>query len=257
MCRGCSMRQSSTARHVAKSVKRTLSAHTPVRTAVCIALYGMSQAAYSQQAAMEPTDSLAEVVVTATRRAETLEAVPYSISVVSSDQLTQAGVTDISSLATAVPGLSMYDYGARLAGATVPIIRGINATGEPTRGFRSFEQAPVGTYIGNSPIDGYFQLDDVKQVEVLRGPQGTLYGAGALGGALRIIPNSPELNSFSGAIEASGGYLEHAGKPTYTTTAMFNLPVGETLAVRLAGNYECQPGYINAVGLMERSGPLG
>src|SRR3984885_5056384 len=231
------MRQSSTARHVAKSVKRALSAHTPVRTAVCIALYGMSQAAYSQQAGIEATDSLAEVVVTATRRVQTLEAVPYSISVVSSDQLAQTGVTDISSLATAVPGLSMYDYGARLAGATVPIIRGINATGEPTRGFRSFEQAPVGTYIGNSPIDGYFQLDDVKQVEVLRGPQGTLYGAGALGGALRIIPNSPELNTFSGAIEASGGRVDHSSGMSYTASAMFNVPVGDTVAFRVSGKY--------------------
>jgi hypothetical protein len=67
------MRKSSRARHVTKSVKRTLSAQTPVRTAVCIALYGMSQAAYSQQVAMEPADSLSEVVVTATRRVQTLE----------------------------------------------------------------------------------------------------------------------------------------------------------------------------------------
>jgi iron complex outermembrane recepter protein len=247
------MRQCSTARHVAKTVKRTLSAQTPVRTAVCIALYGISQAAYSQQAALEPADSLAEVVVTATRRVETLEAVPYSISVVSSDQLAQAGVTDISSLATAVPGLSMYDYGARLSGATVPIIRGINATGEPTRGFRSFEQAPVGTYIGNSPIDGYFQLDDVKQVEVLRGPQGTLYGAGALGGALRIIPNSPELNNFSGAIEGSGGRVDHSDGTPYTLKGLVNVPLGDVLAFRAAAKYAYEPGFVNTYGLFART----
>src|ERR1700722_8544280 len=253
MCRGCSMRQASTDRDVANSVKRTLSANTPVRTAVCMALYGVSQAVYSQQAAVAPTDSLAEVVVTATRRAETLEAVPYSISVVSADQLAQAGVTDISSLATAVPGLSMYDYGARLAGATVPIIRGINATGEPTRGVRTFEQAPVGTYIGNSPIDGYFQLDDLKQIEVLRGPQGTLYGAGALGGALRIIPNSPELNNFSGAIEASGGRLDHSDGTPYTVKAMVNLPLGDQLAFRVSGKYAYEPGFVDTYGLFART----
>jgi len=247
------MRQSSTDRDVANSVKRTLSANTPVRTAVCMALYGVSQAVYSQQAAVAPTDSLAEVVVTATRRAETLEAVPYSISVVSADQLAQAGVTDISSLATAVPGLSMYDYGARLAAATVPIIRGINATGEPTRGFRTFEQAPVGTYIGNSPIDGYFQLDDLKQIEVLRGPQGTLYGAGALGGALRIIPNSPELNNFSGAIEASGGRVDHSDGTPYTLKGLINLPLGDELAFRASGKYAYEPGFINTYGLLART----
>ena len=59
----------------------------------------------------------------------------------------------------------------------------------------------MGTYIGNSPIDGYFQLDDLKQVEVLRGPQGTLYGAGALGGALRLIPNDPDLKALAGSFD--------------------------------------------------------
>jgi outer membrane receptor protein involved in Fe transport len=73
----------------------------------------------------------------------------------------------------------------------VPIIRGINATGEPTRGFRNFEQSPVGVYINNSPVEGYIQLDDIKQVEVLRGPQGTLYGAGSLGARCACCPMRP------------------------------------------------------------------
>jgi iron complex outermembrane recepter protein len=236
-----------------KNSQRIPGAIAPVRIAVCIALYGIAPAVYAQQAPAAPADTLAEVVVTATRRTETLEAVPYSISVVSADQIANAGVTDISSLATAVPGLSMYDYGARLSAATVPIIRGINATGEPTRGFRSFEQAPVGTYIGNSPIDGYFQLDDVKQIEVLRGPQGTLYGAGALGGALRIIPNSPELNQVAGSIEASGGRLDHSDGTPYSLKGMINLPLGDTLAFRASAKYLYEPGFINAYGLFARS----
>jgi len=222
---------------------------------VCIALYGMSHAAHAQEAVMEPAATLQEVTVTASRRTQTLEAVPYSLSVVSADQLAQTGVTDIASLATEVPGLSMYDYGARLAGATVPIIRGINATGEPTRGFRSFEQAPVGIYIGNSPIDGYFQLDDLKQVEVLRGPQGTLYGAGALGGALRLIPNSPELNKFSGMVEASGGRLDHSDGTPYTLKAMVNVPLGDVLAFRASAKYAYEPGFVDTYGLFARTNP--
>ena len=174
----------------AEKRRRLLPGTTTVGAAVFFALYGLPHPAAADTADAS-TDSLQEITVTATRRVQTLEAVPYSLSVISADQLTQSGVTDLASLATTVPGLSMYDFGARMSEATSPIIRGINATAEPTRGFRTFEQAPVGTYIGNSPIDGYFQLDDLKQVEVLRGPQGTLYGAGALGGALRLIPNAP------------------------------------------------------------------
>src|SRR3982075_1572809 len=175
---------------------------TSIGAAVFFALYGLPHPVLAEEADSLP-GALEEVTVTANRREQNLQAVPYSLSVVSTEQLSQANVTDLASLATNVPGFSMYGSGARLAGAVAPIIRGINATAEPTRGFRSFEQAPVGTYIGNSPIDGYFQLDDLKQVEVLRGPPGTLYGAGALGGALRLIPNAPDPSAFSGTVEAS------------------------------------------------------
>jgi iron complex outermembrane recepter protein len=229
-----------------------LTAPTSVAAAVCFALYGLPRPAAAEF--VEPTtEALQEVTVTANRRVQTLEAVPYSLSVISADQISASGATDIATLATQVPGLSMYDYGARFAGATAPIIRGINATGSPARGFRTFEQDPVGTYIGNSPIDGYFQLDDLKRVEVLRGPQGTLYGAGALGGALRLIPNSPELNTLSGSIEASGSKLAHSGGTGYSVNGMVNIPLGDTLAFRAAAKEAYEPGWINAFGLLERS----
>jgi iron complex outermembrane receptor protein len=242
------------------TLRRTFGAITSVRAAVCVALYGLVPAAQAQQApapAAAPQDQTAgelqEVTVTATRRTQTLEAVPYSMSVVSAEKLAESGVTDLASLASDVPGLSMYQYGARFTEATVPIIRGINATGEPTRGFRAFEQAPVGTYIGNSPVDGYFELDDLKQVEVLRGPQGTLYGAGTLAGALRLIPNSPELNTWAGQIEASGGKLAHSDGTPYAVRGLVNIPLGDVLAFRASAKYDYQPGFINTYGLFVRS----
>jgi iron complex outermembrane receptor protein len=242
------------------TLRRTCGAITPVRAAVCVALYGLVPAAQAQQApapAAAPQDQTAgelqEVTVTATRRTQTLEAVPYSMSVVSAEKLAESGVTDLASLASDVPGLSMYQYGARFTEATVPIIRGINATGEPTRGFRAFEQAPVGTYIGNSPVDGYFELDDLKQVEVLRGPQGTLYGAGTLAGALRLIPNSPELNTWAGLIEASGGKLAHSDGTPYAVRGLVNIPLGDVLAFRASAKYDYQPGFVNTYGLFVRS----
>jgi len=235
---------------------RAIPARTAVAAAVFFALYGLPHAAVAQvaQPADSASDQLGEITVTATRRSATLESVPYSISVISAAQLDQSGVTDMASLASQVPGLSLYDYGARMVGATAPIIRGINADSAP-RGFRTFEEDPVGTYIGNSPIDGYFQLDDLKQVEVLRGPQGTLYGAGALGGAIRLIPNAPELNTFSGMIEAGGSRTAHSSGTGYTLDGLVNIPLGDTMAFRASGKYDYEPGFIDAYGLLKRTNP--
>jgi outer membrane receptor protein involved in Fe transport len=229
------------------SGSRMRPANTSVAAAVFLALHGAPRAALADQAEAGPT-ALQEVVVTATRREQALEAVPYNISVVTPERIAATGVTDLATLATQVPGLSMFDYGARFTAATTPVIRGINATASPARGFRSFEQSPVGTYVGNSPIDGYFQLDDLNRIEVLRGPQGTLYGAGALGGALRLIPNSPELNRFDGSLEAGGAKVAHSNGTGYDISAMLNVPLGNTVAFRAAGKYTYEPGWIDVHG---------
>jgi outer membrane receptor protein involved in Fe transport len=225
------------------------SATSPVGAAVLVALYGVPLAASAQNQPDSKMETLQEVVVTASRRTQTTEQVPYAISVVSPVQLTNSGTTDLASLARQVPGVSMTDSGARSSATTYPIIRGLNAS--PGAGsFRTFEQAPVGLYIGNSPIDGYFQFNDVERVEVLRGPQGSLYGAGALGGALRIIPVAPKLGEFSGNADVKLGMVDKASDPSYTTAAVVNLPLGETFALRVSGNYDYEPGFIDAHGLM-------
>src|ERR1700679_3440905 len=248
------MRHKKTA-HAARAAKepRLIPPMSSVGAAVFIALYGVPHPVSAQQADLP--DQLQEITVTATHREVALEAVPYSLSVVSSDDLESSGATDLASLAKGVPGLSMFDFGSRLSAATTPIIRGLNGTGESvTRPFRTFEQSPVGTYIGNSPIQGYFQLDDIQRIEVLRGPQGTLYGAGALGGAIRIIPNSPQLDVFSASIDASGGDLAHSSGHPYTVGSTLNIPIGDTLAVRLTGKYAYEPGFIDEYGLVKRTG---
>ncbi len=225
---------------------------SPISAAVLIALYGAPQPGLADQA---DANTLQEITVTATRRELSVEAVPYSLSVVGAAQLESSGATDIASLARQVPGLSMYDFGARLSAATTPIIRGLNGTGESAdRPFRTFEQSPVGVYIGNSPIDGYFQLDDIQRIEVLRGPQGTLYGAGALGGALRVIPKAPELGEFSGRVGASGGFLAHSDGHPYSMDAMINIPIGDTMAFRASGKFAYVPGFVDVYGIVKRTG---
>jgi outer membrane receptor protein involved in Fe transport len=232
-----------------------------ITTAVLLALYGVPQRGTAQQSqsvddqAKSQAGSLQEVIVTANRRNQAIEDVPYNISVIGASQLSNTGVTDIASLTYQVPGLSTYDLGARTAGATTPNIRGMNVTAAPTIGqvFRTSEQSPVGVYIGNSPIDGYLQLQDVQRVEVLRGPQGTLYGAGALGGALRIIPHAPEFGSLTGSLELGGGTVAHSSDLSYTASGMLNVPIGETLAFRASGGYVYAPGFIDVYGILKRS----
>jgi iron complex outermembrane recepter protein len=230
-------------------------AGTALRAAVVYALYGVSLSAWGQEAPPQAAASseLSEITVTASRREEKLEAVPYSLSVLGGEDLARSGITDFASLANQVPGLAYYDFGARYAGAEVPIIRGLNAS-SAGQSFRTFEQAPVGTYIGNSPFDGYLQLDDIQRVEVLRGPQGTLYGAGALGGAVRIIPNAPQLGTLAGSLESSTGFVNEANHLAYTTSAMLNLPIGDAVALRASAKYGYEPGWIDVYGLLKRTG---
>jgi outer membrane receptor protein involved in Fe transport len=226
-----------------------------VSAAVLLALYGIAPAAYADDPASQDTSTaekpaLQEIVVTAERVKETIYQVPASISVVSPAILAQDSVTDLGLLTReigiaggATPQAAAYSF---------PIIRGLNAS-PAISAFRLPNQAPVDTYIGNSSIGGgYFQLTDVQRIEVLRGPQGTLYGAGALGGALRVIPNDPVLQKFSGSVDGKIGFLDHAGKPTYTAEGMVNIPLGDTLAFRASGTYEYTPGYIDVYGLLER-----
>lgn len=231
---------------------------TAVGTAVYLALYGALSPADAQETARETARGstvLEEVLVTASRRPQTIEEVPYNLSVISAEELSRANVTDVASLTRQVSGLSLYDLGARTNASTTLIIRGLNATNANAgRAFRTFEQSPVGTYIGNAPIEGYFQLEDIERIEVLRGPQGTLYGAGALGGTLRVIPNPPDLGEFSGHFTASAGSVAHSSDLAYSTSGVLNVPLGERAAFRASGKYAYEPGYIDVYGILERTG---
>jgi len=226
---------------------------SPVTAAVLVALFGMP-AARAADASGPKSVGLEEIIVTASRREQTPEEVPYAISVVAPESIAMNSVTDLATLMRQI-GVS-GSSGAKTSSVTFPIIRGLNAS-PAAASFRTFEQQPVGVYFDNSPIGGYFQLQDVERIEVLRGPQGTLYGAGALGGALRVIPNALELGKFSGSVDGRVGTLEESDEPSYTGTGVINLPVGDTFAFRVAANYESQPGYIDVFGLMRRQGTDG
>ncbi len=211
----------------------------------------------AQSAPAQPSPSLAgaieEVLVTASRRETKLEDIPYNISAVSADTLARTGATDMAQIANQIPGFNYEDRGPRFAGSTVPIMRGLNASDTDRPGM-VVEQMPVGTYLGNSPMTGFLPVNDLERVEVLRGPQGTLYGAGSLGGAIRFIPNSPKLNDWGASVEASGTNTAHSSDVGYMGSALINVPVGAIAALRVSARQEHQAGFIDQYGVMARSG---
>lgn len=226
---------------------------TLVHGAVMLALYGSTELA---QAGDQDSNTLQEIVVTATSRPQDIIDVPYSISVMKGEDLKASAVTDLLTLARAVPSLSLVDLGDRYATAEVPTIRGINAS-NIAQGTQLLTQSPVGVYLGNSPIDGVIELTDVNRVEVLRGPQGTLYGAGALGGAVRIIPNSPEIGVWDGSISSNLASVAHGTEPSYGFEGFANIPISDVMALRVSSIYAYEAGFIDAYGFEQRSdGPL-
>lgn len=191
---------------------------------------------------------LEEVIVTATRRAQSIQDVPYNITALSGDQLSEAGINEASELFRVVPGVSYIDLGPRSGvNNSNLIIRGINAE-EPARNSGPLQTAPVvSTYINETPVFVNLRLVDIERVEILRGPQGTLYGSGSLGGSVRYIYNKPDFESFSG--EARGGLSQtkNGDGINYEADVILNIPVNDTLAFRLSG------GYVNSAGFIDQT----
>lgn len=212
------------------------------------ALALMASAASAQQAASTGGDtSIEEVIVTAQRREQTLIEVPQSISVVGGETLERQQASSFMDYAALIPGFTVTQDNP---GESRLILRGIN-TGSVG--------ATVGNYVDDAPFGSSgslsnggvlaadFDTFDVARVEVLRGPQGTLYGSNALGGVLKFITAEPSTAGFEGKAQA-GLESVKSGGTSYTANAMINVPMGETLAFRASGFYRDTAGYIDAIG---------
>lgn len=182
--------------------------------------------------------NLEEIIVTAQKREERLVDVPMSITVMSGEMLKDRGFVNLQDLAFAVPGMTMREDGP---GVYTIFMRGLSnqyGTG-----------ALVGTYLDETPISltGYDQLDtryyDMERVEVLKGPQGTLYGQGSVAGAVRYITRKPVLDRLEGSIEASLADVAE-GDTKETLTGMINIPVvTDKFALRIAATKEAGGGW--------------
>src|SRR5882757_9508268 len=180
----------------------------------CIAIgwtVGCALVAAGVQAAEESSASLEEVIVTAQKRATSLQDVPFSVAAQTQEQIRSSGASNIVDLARNVAGLTIADIGP---GQSQIAIRGISS-GQVVRD-QPGVKPQVGVYLDESPISVALftpdlELFDLERVEVLRGPQGTLFGAGSESGTLRYITAQPKLGKIEGAADASYDHVDHGG----------------------------------------------
>jgi iron complex outermembrane recepter protein len=195
---------------------------------------------------------LEEIVVTATRREERLQDVPISVVAFDQAKLDQQGIKTIDDLARLSPGFNVQRNGAAYSyndEFTDINIRGVDSTaGTSTTGIY-IDDTPIQTrHIGFGSINAFPALFDLADVEVLRGPQGTSFGAGAEGGTVRFISPEPDLQKSRGYAKADVAYTEH-GAPSYEGGAAFGAPlIEDKLAFRVSVSYRNDGGWVDRVG---------
>ncbi|MBD1388864.1 TonB-dependent receptor [Neiella sp. HB171785] len=194
---------------------------------------------------------LERISVTATRRVNTVQDIPVNITALGGDVLEDNRITDLVDISKWVPGMTVVDQGGR---APSPIIvRGLNTgslgpTGENGGG------GTVGTYLGDVPVYVDLHMYDMDRIEVLIGPQGTLYGAGTLAGAIRYLPNKPSFDGIE--VIANGGLSQtsESDDPNYEASTIVNLPLSDTLALRASVGYDKTAGFIDYNYLVREAG---
>lgn len=223
-----------------------------------------TSSAWAQEPAAEgePAGGSGEIVVTATRRATSLQDVPINISAVGAEQLSRQRIDDVRDIADFTPGMTISDTGPGSTGTIV--LRGLNASDTDTTG-ASYDDS-LGVYLGEVPIYYDFKMLDIERVETLLGPQGTLYGLGTLAGAIRNIPNRPDLTAYQAEAHGRAYGKSHSSQVGYQADGMINIPlVTDHIAFRSATGYFYDPGFIDyplllqtpGVSLPQPSGPDG
>jgi iron complex outermembrane receptor protein len=205
----------------------------------------MSFAVSAPLSQAESTRTIEEVLVTARKQSETLQNVPFSVAAMTEGKLQRSGATDIESMAANVAGISIQNLGP---GQSQVSIRGISA-GQIVRDQPGVKEQ-VGVYMDESVISmSLFTPDldfyDINRVEVLRGPQGTLFGSGSLAGTVRYITNQPDVTAVSGSLQI-GGETVDGGSEGGSVKGHWNVPLSETVALRVVGYHQQYAGYIDA-----------
>lgn len=220
------------------------------RTAIAngLAVACASMAAHAQDTALE------EIVVTATKRSISARELPYNISAVSGTTAEQFRITDIANLGKIAPGVNVVDAGVRTGFRSSAInIRGLASDPSGYIWSPAKNDPTVSLYVNDTPLFANLQLMDIDRVEVLRGPQGTLYGSGSMGGNVRYVLMKPDTEALSGRIKADASLTESAGDPNGSVSGVLNVPLSPNLAVRLNGSYTEEKGFMDYTHLYARN----
>ena len=214
--------------------------------AVATAIYTSIYSAPASAAAATEQAGLEEIVITAEKRDSTVQATAISLTALSADDFKNQDIATVEDIAGKVPGISIRTAGP---GQTEYEMRGLSAGGGTA--------ATVGFYLDETPLsanavalNGRTVIDpdlfDLNHAEVLRGPQGTLYGSGSMGGTIKLVTNQPKLGIFEGATDAGVSNTSH-GSTNGNGSLMLNFPIGETVAVRVVATEKYLSGWIDRI----------
>jgi outer membrane receptor protein involved in Fe transport len=212
--------------------------------AVAAVLYPASMAIAQEPApdAQQPNTEH-EIIVTATRREEDMQDVPQSITALSTEFIEKQGLTNIDELAEALPSLNIV---SPWPGQNTIIIRGI------TTGASQYRiDSQVSVYLDEQPMTSITQqadvrLVDIARVELLPGPQGTLFGSSAQAGTVAYITNQPDPTAFASSVAAEIGTSQDGGQ-SYDVSGWVNIPVSDKFALRAVGFWSEEGGYVDNV----------
>ncbi len=195
---------------------------------------------------------LEEVIVTAQRREQNIQDIPYNISAYSNEYLEASRSFDIGDISRLVPGLSYKDQGGSFRSSrNTLILRGINANDSRLIFGTDVSSGAVSMYFGDTRLFFPLIMKDIERVEVLRGPQGTLYGSSSLGGTMRFIPRAADFDGFSLETNISVASISESDERGYTGDVVVNAPlIDDTLALRVVASWDDIGGFIDGVGLV-------
>ena len=216
--------------------------------AAIMACLGVSATAGAQEEPMELDGEVEEILVTATKRTQSIQDVPFSINAMTEEDIRETGSTNLEELARNVAGLNIQNLGP---GQSQVALRGVSA-GQIVRDQPGVKEQ-VGVYLDESVISLLLftpdlDLFDLNRVETLRGPQGTLFGSGSVGGTIRYITNQPDPEAFEGVVEVGADTVTDGGTGSQIK-GMVNLPLGDTAALRVVAYNTNYGGYIDALGI--------